>query len=203
MYRHDPVLAAAEVALHLEKEAKSTGAVDSVATTGSWHIKSNNINSVPSEAKIEVDIRDIDLKRRDAVVDSMLQKAKGVAKERGVELEVEQINRDPPTSCGDEVTALLLHATVRLPHMTCHCEVSSQDLLAACGSTRAQLGTADIQLLCCAVHGWSRSTCCPLPSHCMAQCPAWLCSILPSHCTAQCSAWLCPVLFCLASCSHQ
>ena len=166
MCRHDPVLAAAEVALHLEKEAKSTGAVDSVATTGFWHVKSNNINSVPSEAKIEVDIRDIDLKRRDAVVDSMLQKAKDVAKERGVELEVEQINRDPPTSCGDEVMTLLFHATVRLPHKTCHCE-TSQDLLAACGSTRAQLGTADIQLLCYAVQGWSRSAC-SLPCHCTA-----------------------------------
>lgn len=97
------MLAAAEVALHIEKEAKSTGFVDSVATSGSWHVKSNNINSVPTEAKIEVDIRDIDVKRRDAVVDSLLQKVKDVAKSRGVEYNVEKINRDPPTSCGTEV----------------------------------------------------------------------------------------------------
>lgn len=101
------MLAAAEVALHLEDEATLTGFVDSVATSGSWHVKSNNINSVPTEAKIEVDIRDIDLKRRDSVVDSMLQKVKDVAKKRGVEYKVEKINRDPPTSCGDEVSTLM------------------------------------------------------------------------------------------------
>ena len=39
------MLAAAEVALHLEQEAKSTGSVDTVATTGAWHIKSNTINA--------------------------------------------------------------------------------------------------------------------------------------------------------------
>lgn len=116
------MLAAAEVALHLEKEAKYTGAIDSVATSGSWHVKSNNINSVPSEAKIEVDIRDIDLKRRDAMVDSMLQKVEAVAAERGVEVKVEQINRDPPTSCADEVTD-------SLPCMQTNTQ--SQDILVA------------------------------------------------------------------------
>ena len=49
---------------------------DAVGTTGAWHIKSNAINAVPKEARIEVDIRDIDGRRRDRTVKSVQKKAK-------------------------------------------------------------------------------------------------------------------------------
>ena len=52
------------------------GSHDAVGTTGAWHIKSNAINAVPKEARIEVDIRDIDGRRRDQTVKSVQKKAK-------------------------------------------------------------------------------------------------------------------------------
>lgn len=64
---------------------------------------SNNINSVPREAKIEIDIRDIALERRDAVVKSVHDKVKNVAEKRGVTYSIDMINQDPPATCANQV----------------------------------------------------------------------------------------------------
>lgn len=64
---------------------------------------SNNINSVPREARIEVDIRDINLERRDAVVKSVHDKVESVAQKRGVAYSIDMINKDPPATCADQV----------------------------------------------------------------------------------------------------
>lgn len=112
--RHDPVLAAAEVALHLESVVKATGTSDTVGTTGAWHVLSNNINSVPREARIEIDIRDIDLARRDSVVKAVLDNVKAVAQERGVTYSVDMINQDPPATAGDQIVAAVLSAVTQL-----------------------------------------------------------------------------------------
>lgn len=71
--RNDAGLAAAEVALAVEKAVLDTGAIDAVGTTGLFEIGPNTINSVPREAKLEIDIRDTDKARRDAIVASVLQ----------------------------------------------------------------------------------------------------------------------------------
>ena len=72
---------------------------------------SNNINSVPREARIEIDIRDIDLARRDGVVQSVLDKVKAVAEERGVSCWVDMINQDPPATSAHQVSLHLIHCT--------------------------------------------------------------------------------------------
>lgn len=66
---------------------------------------SNNINSVSREARIEIDIRDIDLERRDAVVKSVREKVKSVAEKRGVTYSIDMINQDPPATCAKQVLA--------------------------------------------------------------------------------------------------
>ena len=79
------------------------GTIDTVATTGLFEIKPNTVNSVPREAKLEIDIRDIDKARRDRIVSQVLSKIKEIAKIRGVESTVEIINQDPPASCSKQV----------------------------------------------------------------------------------------------------
>ena len=74
-----------------------------MGTAGAWHVLSNNINSVPREAKIEIDIRDIDLERRDAVVKSVHAKVKSVAEKRAVTYSIDMINQDPPATCAKQV----------------------------------------------------------------------------------------------------
>ncbi len=81
---------------------------------------SNNINSVPREARIEIDIRDIDLERRDSVVKSVLDKVQAVAEQRGVTYEVDMINQDPPATCGHQVgLSLLTYMCIALGNRLC------------------------------------------------------------------------------------
>jgi ureidoglycolate amidohydrolase len=72
-HRNDAGLAAAEIALAVEKAVLQTGAIDAVGTTGRFDIGPNTVNSVPREAKLEIDIRDIDAARRDGIVSTILE----------------------------------------------------------------------------------------------------------------------------------
>jgi len=107
--RHDAFLAAAEIALAIEASARSTGAVDTVATTGVCEVFPGAINSVPSRARLEVDVRDIDLARRDSVLAAIAKACDEVGTRRGVTVRLEPINADPPAQCAapivDAITA--------------------------------------------------------------------------------------------------
>ena len=59
--RRDAFLAAAEIALAVERAARATGAIDTVGTVGVCEVFPGAVNSVPSRARLEVDVRDIDL----------------------------------------------------------------------------------------------------------------------------------------------
>lgn len=74
-----------------------------MATTGLFEIKPNTVNSVPREAKLEVDVRDIDKARRDRVVARIVAKIGAIAEARGVESSYEIINQDPPATCDSQV----------------------------------------------------------------------------------------------------
>jgi ureidoglycolate amidohydrolase len=97
--RHDAFLAAAEIALALETAARSTGSIDSVATTGICEVFPGLVNSVPSRAKLEADIRDIDRDRRDGMIAALQRACVDVAKRRGVTVQTEVVNRDDPAKC--------------------------------------------------------------------------------------------------------
>ena len=102
-YRHDAFLAAAEIALAIEACARATGAIDTVATTGVCEVFPGAINSVPSRARLDVDVRDIDLARRDSVLEGMERACGDVQARRGVTIRIELINSDPPARCAPEI----------------------------------------------------------------------------------------------------
>jgi ureidoglycolate amidohydrolase len=58
--RKDALAAAAELILALESAAKSTGAIDTVATVGVCEVFPGAVNSIPSRVRLETDIRDTD-----------------------------------------------------------------------------------------------------------------------------------------------
>lgn len=109
--RHDAFLAAAEIALALEASARTTGAVDSVATTGVCEIFPGAVNSIPSRVRLAMDIRDIDEKRRDGMLDALDRVCKEVSERRGVSVETALINRDAPAACDPSVVAALSAAS--------------------------------------------------------------------------------------------
>ena len=97
--RHDAFLAAAELALALESAVKATGAVDTVGTTGVCEVFPGAINSVPSRVRIEMDVRDVDVARRNAVVAALARASLEIASRRGVAIRTEMLNSDPPAEC--------------------------------------------------------------------------------------------------------
>ena len=101
--RHDAFLAAAEIALAVEAAARATGARDTVATTGVCEVFPGAINSVPSAARLEVDVRDIDGVRRDSVLGAIARACDEVQMRRGVAVRLEPINADPPAQCAQQV----------------------------------------------------------------------------------------------------
>ena len=66
--RHDALCAAAELILAVESAARTSGAIDTVATVGICEVFPGAVNSIPSRVRLSVDIRDTDLQRRDAVM---------------------------------------------------------------------------------------------------------------------------------------
>ena len=69
--RRDALCAAAELILAIENAARTSGAVDTVATVGICEVFPGAVNSIPSRVRLSVDIRDTDLERRDAVIQAM------------------------------------------------------------------------------------------------------------------------------------
>ena len=116
--RHDALCAAAELILALESAAKSTGAIDSVATVGVCDVFPGAINSVPSRVRLEIDCRDTDGNRRDHILFQLKEKAREVSTQREVQIRFEPINADPPaTSAPFILDAIEAAATeARLTH---------------------------------------------------------------------------------------
>jgi ureidoglycolate amidohydrolase len=108
--RHDAFLAAAEIALAVESYAKSSGSQDTVGTVGVCEIFPGAVNSIPSRARIEVDIRDIDQARRDSVLEKVDTAVNEIGARRQVKVETTIVNLDPPALCDPTIVAAITAA---------------------------------------------------------------------------------------------
>ncbi len=114
--RHDALAAAAEVALAVERAALGTGVEDTVATVGRCEVFPGAVNSVPSRVRLSLDVRDVELARRDAVLASIVSSCEEIAQRRGVKITPAMANADEPASCAaavvDAVEAACVEAGV-------------------------------------------------------------------------------------------
>ncbi|BBG92437.1 ureidoglycolate amidohydrolase [Prunus dulcis] len=95
--RNDAGLAAAELALAVERHVLESGSIDTVGTVGILELHPGAINSIPSKSHLEIDTRDIDEERRNVVIEKIHQSAITIASKRGVNLsEFKIVNQDPP-----------------------------------------------------------------------------------------------------------
>jgi N-carbamoyl-L-amino-acid hydrolase len=101
--RRDALLAAAEIALEVERAALATGVIDSVGTTGILNLHPGAINSIPSHAELGIDMRDIEETRRDAMVKQVLEAIDSICTRRNVAYELEMLNADPPATSSLEI----------------------------------------------------------------------------------------------------
>lgn len=96
--RHDALCAAAEVILAVEAAAKSSGSPDTVGTVGICRVHPGVVNGVPSRVNLEIDIRDIDLDRRNRVVEAVRAVIGNVSQKRDISSNAELLNSDPPAT---------------------------------------------------------------------------------------------------------
>ncbi len=94
--RQDALVPLARLIALAEDLARTSENPDTVATTGIVEVHPGAINSIPRRATATFDIRGTDLTARQRVVDGVLDEARRLADARGLGLEVETINADPP-----------------------------------------------------------------------------------------------------------
>jgi len=105
--RHDAALAGAEIALEVERAAKNSGSPDTVGTTGVFKIAPGAVNSVPCDAWLEIDLRDTRVDTRDAALQQIESAAVEICARRGVGLEQQRVNVDPPAICDAKLVELV------------------------------------------------------------------------------------------------
>jgi N-carbamoyl-L-amino-acid hydrolase len=112
--RRDALCGAADIILAVEKAAKATARLDTVATTGVCRVEPGAVNSIPGVVTLEVDIRDTDLGARDKVVDHVRRAINETAARRGLRAEIDVLNADPPAQAGATVIASIETACQQL-----------------------------------------------------------------------------------------
>lgn len=113
--RNDAGLAAAELALAVEKHVLASGSIDTVGTVGILDLHPRAVNSIPSKAHLEIDTRDIDETRRNTVVEKIHQSAVDIAKKREVKLSAfDIVNQDPPALADEKIIGAMEDASREL-----------------------------------------------------------------------------------------
>jgi ureidoglycolate amidohydrolase len=105
--RRDALCAAAELVIAIENAARSSGAVDTVATVGICDVFPGAVNSIPSRVNLTVDIRDTNLARRDTVMNEIKSASQSIATRRQVSIHEELVNADAPAQCAAEIVETL------------------------------------------------------------------------------------------------
>jgi N-carbamoyl-L-amino-acid hydrolase len=110
LHRRDALLAGAEIALAVEAAALDPGSPDTVGTTGVFRIEPGAINSVPSAALLEMDLRDTELETRNAALNRIEAAAQEICNRRGIGLQLERLNVDNPAICDPALIEAVLRA---------------------------------------------------------------------------------------------
>ncbi len=105
--RRDALCAAAELILAIENAARTSGAIDTVATVGICEVFPGAVNSIPSRVPLSVDIRDTDLQRRDEVIRTMESACRSISAKRQVSIHTELLNADAPADCAPAIIEAL------------------------------------------------------------------------------------------------
>ncbi len=112
--RRDASLAGAEIALAVERAATTSGSPDTVGTTGVFCIEPGAVNSVPCRAWLEIDLRDTQVRTRDAALQQIESAAREICARRQIDFTMERLNVDPPAICDAGLVEVVLQVCGKL-----------------------------------------------------------------------------------------
>ena len=117
--RHDAFMAAAEIALALEKAAKCGTSAYTTGTVGYVEVKPNAENVVPGEVVMSIDIRDCEKESKDIVSGAFLDDVNYISRKRGVTVDIDEKCNDAPTLCDSHIKDLIAETCKRenIPYM--------------------------------------------------------------------------------------
>jgi ureidoglycolate amidohydrolase len=105
--RRDALCAAAELILAIEGAARTSGAIDTVATVGICDVFPGAVNSIPRRVRLSVDVRDTDLQRREIVMQTIETTGHSISVKRQVAIHTELLNADEPADCNPVIVEAL------------------------------------------------------------------------------------------------
>ncbi len=105
--RRDALCAAAELILAIENEARTSGAIDTVATVGMCEVFPGAVNSIPSLVRLSLDIRDTSLERRDDLMRAIDMTCHTITATRRVSIRKDLLNADAPADCAPAIVDAL------------------------------------------------------------------------------------------------
>lgn len=108
--RKDPVPAASEIILYIESICNEPQMRETVGTVGIVEVDPGGSNIIPSKVSFSVDLRDIDLNRRESIFEKVNKKVEEICRKRKLEWKIDEGMRVPPVSCSTRVTAMLLES---------------------------------------------------------------------------------------------
>lgn len=120
--RTDTSCAASEINLAIEHNAKNIGGTDTVATTGIFTNGPGAVNSIPRTSTLCVDVRDIKVSRRNAVLEAIKSDTHKICERRGVRYGWKVINKDDPADCSADLIQTLHQQAQKL-------EISSKTMI--------------------------------------------------------------------------
>jgi hydantoinase/carbamoylase family amidase len=116
--RRDAFVAAAEIALEIERIANTIGR-ETVGTVGEVVVSPNTINVIPGEVMLGIDIRDITAERKDRAIAQLEEAIKEISLRRRVETKTELIARQEPVKTAPNIVDLIRRTCQQLgiPYM--------------------------------------------------------------------------------------
>jgi ureidoglycolate amidohydrolase len=105
--RRDALCAAADLVLAIENTARTSGAIDTVATVGICEVFPGAVNSIPSRVRLSADIRDTNLERRNLMIRTIETTCQSISAQRQVSIHCELLNADAPADCAHAIVEAL------------------------------------------------------------------------------------------------
>jgi allantoate deiminase len=112
--RRDPMIAAAEVIKEVETLCMSNPEAPTVGTVGRISAFPGGTNIIPESVEFSLDIRDIDLERRNDIIQKVEKKIEQVSRNRGLTYLIEKNVDAVPVKCSDKLIQTLNETCMEL-----------------------------------------------------------------------------------------
>ena len=117
--RKDAYMAAAEIALLLEKETMQSTSDYITGTVGKISLVPNAVNVIPGKAIFSIDIRSISMRDKEELLDRLKNGIREIEKERKVAINITMQNHDKPVVCNEHLREILKKCCIEqgIPYM--------------------------------------------------------------------------------------